>query len=72
MLGARYTDDQSALIELAKEYKSGVTANEADILVEWAKEYGLNYHGPMVHSGRVGIWGHVEHIKIFNIHISII
>ena len=56
MLGARYTDDQSALIELAKEYKSGVTANEADILVEWAKEYGLNYHGPMVHSDRVGIW----------------
>lgn len=55
-----------------KEHKAGVTRDEADILVEWAKECGINYHEPMIHHGRGGIWGLVEHIKIFNIHIPII
>jgi len=69
--GPRHTSDQSALIDLAKEHKNGVTAMEADVLVGWAKEYGLNYHEPQVHYGRGGIWGQLEHIKIFNIHIPI-
>ena len=70
--GEKNTPDQQAVIDLAKEHKAGVTRDEADILVEWAKEYGINYHEPMIHHGRGGIWGLVEHIKIFNIHIPII
>ena len=70
--GGTFNDDQKALIELAKESKIGVTRSDANILVEWAKEYGLNNHAPMIHEGRPGIWGIVEHIKIFKYHIPII
>ena len=70
--GGTFNDDQKALIELAKESKIGVTRSDANILVEWAKEYGINNHAPMIHEGRSGVWGIVEHIKIFKYHIPII
>ena len=66
-----YTPDQSALIELAKEKRHGVSGEEAEILVGWAKEYGVNYHAPAVHKNRSGIWSRVIHIKIANIHIPV-
>ena len=45
---------------------------EAEILVEWAEEYGISSHGPATHWRRPGIWGHTEHIKIKNYHIPIL
>jgi hypothetical protein len=51
--GAPFTPDQEALVELAKEAKrTGVTAAQAEILLEWAREYGLPHRGPEVHPGR--------------------
>ena len=69
---AQFDDDQSALLKLAKENKNGVTRQDAKILTDWAKEYGIGHNGPMVHAGRSGIWATLEHIKIKNIHIPII
>ena len=70
--GQRNTPDQAAVIKLAKEHKNGLSIKEANTLVEWAKEYGLNYHFPQTHAGRSGIWSKVLHIKVSNIHIPII
>ena len=68
----RFTPDQQAVIELAKASKStGLSASEAEILYGWAQEYGIPGHGPMIHHGRSGKWGHTLHIKIMNYHISI-
>ena len=67
-----HTADQRAVIELAKEYKNGLSETDANTLVGWAKEYGLNYHYPMVHENRMGIWSIVEHVKVFKYHIPII
>lgn len=70
--GGKNTPDQDAVIKIAKEYKNGITRTDANTLVGWAKEYGLNHHYPTIHEGGRGIWGVVEHIKIFNIHIPIV
>ena len=70
--GAKNTPNQNAVIQLAKENKNGLSLDDAKILVEWAKEYGLNNHGPMTHPNRSGIWSFTEHVKIFNEHIPII
>lgn len=60
-------------MELAKEaQKTGVDEETANISVGWAKNLGLNYHEILRHQGRPGIWGRVEHIKIFKSHIPII
>jgi len=42
----RFTPDQSALIDLAKQAKKtgGVDADEAKILQKWAKEYDIPHH----------------------------
>jgi hypothetical protein len=41
--GKRHTPDQEALNEIAKKAKkTGVTNSEADILLQWAKEYNFN------------------------------
>ena len=63
--------DQQALLDLAKEVRRGVTLREAEILVDYAKEYGITYHEPMMHINRAGIWGDTLHIKIKNIHIPV-
>jgi hypothetical protein len=42
----KFTPDQQAVIDLAKESKGGLARDHADILVGWAKEYGINNHGP--------------------------
>ena len=68
---SKFTPDQQAVIQLAKEYKNGVSKSDADILVGWAKEYGINTHEPTIHPNRGGIWSYTEHIKIFNEHIPI-
>lgn len=72
--GKRFTEDQQAVIDLANEAKKGggITKSNGEILVEWAKEYGIDAHAPMVHSGRSGIWSYTEHINVFNKHIPII
>lgn len=70
--GAEFDDNQKALLELAKENKHGVTRGDANILVDWANEYGITNHPPQIHEGRSGIWSFLEHIKIKNFHIPII
>ena len=70
--GPRFTPDQQAVIDLAREKKNGVSLHEAELLVGWANEYGISYHGPMKHENRSGIWSILEHIKIFNLHIPTI
>ena len=67
-----FNENQDALIRLAKENKAGVTRENAQTLIDWANEYGINNHGPMIHEGRRGYWSTIEHIKIKNIHIPII
>ena len=70
----KFTENQQAVIELAKEAKKagGISRQDARTLVSWAEEYGLNNHGIMKHPNRSGIWGYIDHIKIANIHIPII
>jgi hypothetical protein len=50
----RFNGNQGALISLAKDSKNrgGVSRQEADILIGWAKEYGLPWRGPEVHPRR--------------------
>ena len=73
----RFTGDQDAVIQLAKEAKrrGGITSNEADILWNWAKEYDLvnlyprSYHPPKFDSYQ---GGRVKHLKINGMHINIL
>lgn len=67
----KFNSDQQAVIDLARENKAGLTRSEAEILVDFAKEYGINAHSPMIHPNRSGIWSFTEHIKIFNMHIPV-
>lgn len=68
-----FNPNQQALIELAKEIrKSGANLDDARTMVKWANEYGINNHGPMIHTGRSGFWSETQHIKIFKYHIPII
>ena len=66
-----FSPDQRALIKLAKEYKGGVNYSEARILVEWANEYGINAHDPMIHPQGSGYWSNTLHIKLFKYHIMV-
>ena len=75
-ISKRFTPDQQAVIDLGREaYKNGgISASEADILWEWAQEYGLSvqktkYHKPMFDSYKNG---QVKHIKIHGKHIDIL
>ena len=60
----RFTDDQAALIDLAKEAKKrgGVTMEEAKILQEWSDEYGIRFRGPECHPNRP--FGKKPHIHV--------
>lgn len=64
----RFNADQQAVLDLAKEYRSGISGSEAQTLWAWAQEYGISGHGPM--SGHGTMW-QGWHIKIKNIHIPI-
>lgn len=49
----RFTPDQSALVDLAKQVKrKGVTPEEGRILKEWGKEVDIPVKGPEVHPNR--------------------
>ena len=52
--GLKFTDNQSALIDLAKDAKKrgGITIEESKILKEWSKEYNVKFRGPEVHPKR--------------------
>lgn len=63
--------DKQAVIALAKEYKNGIDPDSAEILVDWAMEYGISSHGIQIHPERSGIWSYTNHIKIKNIHIKV-
>jgi len=59
----RHTPDQQALDELAKEAeRRGVTPQEAEILKDWAREYGVPARGPEVHPNRP--YGKNPHIHV--------
>ena len=70
-VGKRNTPDKDALIQLAKRYKRGVSKEEANILVEWAKELGVNTHEPLKHLNKSGIWSYTLHIVIENLHVRV-
>lgn len=66
-VGKRFTPDQQALVELAKEAKKsgGITPKEADTLMDWANEYKLpGSHGPEVHPNRPGPASNHPHIHV--------
>jgi len=67
----KFNANQNAVIQLAKDNKQGLSRSNAKTLVDWANEYGLNNHGPMIHANRNGIWSYTEHIKISSYHIRI-
>jgi intein/homing endonuclease len=69
---SKLSPDQQALIELAKEKEKGLPRDQANILVDWAEEYGIKTHRPDKHLTRSGYWSDVEHIRIFKYHIPII
>jgi RHS repeat-associated protein len=54
--GARHTDDQAALVQLAKEAKrrGGLTEEEGKTMVGWGDEVGLPARGPEAHPDRGG------------------
>jgi RHS repeat-associated protein len=60
---ARFTEDQQALVALAKGVaRGGVSLDDAATLLEWAAECGLPGRGPEVHPGRP--FGQFPHIHI--------
>lgn len=68
----RFDENQQAVLDLAKEYKNTtLTKQEAEILVGWAKEYGIKSHEPMTHPERSGYWAHIFHINIRGTHIRV-
>ena len=71
--GARNSDDQDALLKLAKRASKrpgGISQDDASALNDWADEYGIKNHIPMTHPGN-GYWDQILHIKIANIHIQV-
>jgi RHS repeat-associated protein len=65
-VGKGYTNNQQAVIELAKEAKKSgrLSENEADILIGYAQEYGVPYHPIEVHPNRPGAASYRKHIHI--------
>ena len=62
----RYTPDQQAVIDLAKEAKAngGVTLDDTNTLLDWAYEYGVPAHGPEIHPSRTGEASNILHFHI--------
>jgi RHS repeat-associated protein len=58
LINPRFSPDQDSVIKLAQEaikIKGGLTADEAKILQQWAKEYDLDTAGPEIHGSRGGM-----------------
>jgi hypothetical protein len=76
--GKGHNEDQQAVVELAKEAeRSGrngnpISESEANILLEWADEYGLPHHGPEIHPERPGPASKIWHFHIDRINHIII
>ena len=73
--GQRFSSQQQAVVDLAQRAQQvgGVSRDEAATLIQWAREYGVRYHEPMVHIARTGFGGLVEHITIGPVrHIPVI
>ena len=70
--GPVFSLNQQALLDLAKDARKmgRISASEANILVEWANEYGITNHGIMTHN-RGGHFNGIPHAKIKNHHIKI-
>ena len=65
-INKRNTPDQDALIKLAKEAKKngGATYEDAEILIDLAKEYDVQYHEIEIHPNRPGAASNVPHFHI--------
>jgi RHS repeat-associated protein len=63
-VGLQFTEDQDALIQLAKEAdRAGeLTPEDAEALKEWSEEYGLNFRGPEIHPNR--------NFNIYHVHVG--
>ena len=66
--GKKFDDNQKAVNDLAKEAKrkGGLTADNGETLMGWAKEYGLPARGPET-SVRPGLWHDTPHYHIGNV-----
>ncbi len=66
VINKRNTPDQDAVIQLAKEVKKngGASYEDAEILIEWAKEYDVPYHEIEVHPNRQGAASNIPHFHI--------
>jgi RHS repeat-associated protein len=69
----RFTEDQDALIQLAKEAErtGGLTPEDAEALKEWAEEYGVTFRGPEIHPNRNFNVPHVHIGPISHIPVSL-
>jgi hypothetical protein len=65
-VGVPNTPNQQAVIDLAKEAKKagGVTAKDANTLMQWADEYNIYNHGPEIHPNRPGAASNILHFHI--------
>ncbi len=63
-LGLQFTEDQDALIQLAKEADraGGLTPEDTEALKGWSEEYGLNFRGPEIHPNR--------NFNIYHVHVG--
>lgn len=75
--GKRFTPDQEALIDIAKEIirrKKPITKSDEDILWKWVEEVGFDKYTNSFHSATYDSYqsGAVLHMKINSDHINII
>ena len=72
-LKTNLSKEKQYIIEMGKEYeKTGISREDANVLVDFAKQFGINSHYPAKHENRSGYWSTHEHIKIYKYHIEII
>ncbi|MBI4870482.1 MAG: RHS repeat-associated core domain-containing protein [Candidatus Riflebacteria bacterium] len=61
----RFTPDQDAIIDLVRDAvrrRGALTQSEADMIRQWADQYGLRFRGPETHPARP--FGRVPHIHV--------
>ena len=75
VVSKRFNEEQQLVLDLAKEAnrEDGVSWDEGETLVEWAKDAGSEGHGPEIHSAtRPSSWaGKNWHVNIGNMHIPV-
>ena len=74
VVSKRFNEEQQLVLDLAKEAnrEGGVSWDEGETLVEWAKDAGLEGHGPEIHSAtRPSSWAGKNGMLILETCISL-